>query len=86
MVCSLKTWGHYLGTYKTKVFTDNVFLQYFETQLNKIAKMARYFGIVRCGVKPQIRQGQCGPKCMCRKEEFQVEKTSTKTHALKGIF
>jgi hypothetical protein len=48
--------------------------------------MARYFGIVRCGVNPQIGQGHCGPKCMSRKEEFQVEKTSTKTHALKGIF
>jgi hypothetical protein len=38
MVCSLKTWGHYLGTYKTKVFTDNVSLHYFETQLKAPTK------------------------------------------------
>jgi hypothetical protein len=27
----LKAWQHYLGFHKTKVFTDNVFLRYFET-------------------------------------------------------
>jgi hypothetical protein len=32
VVCCLKTWQHYLGTYKTKVYMDNVSLQNFETQ------------------------------------------------------
>jgi hypothetical protein len=30
IVCCLKTWQHYLGMHKVKVFTDNISLQYFE--------------------------------------------------------
>jgi len=33
VVCCVKTWQHYLGMHKTKVFTNNVSLRYFETQL-----------------------------------------------------
>jgi hypothetical protein len=32
IMCYVKTWQHYLGTHKTKVFTNNVFFKYFETQ------------------------------------------------------
>jgi hypothetical protein len=32
IVCCVKTWKHYLRMHKTKVFTENVFLKYFETQ------------------------------------------------------
>jgi hypothetical protein len=31
IVCCLKTWKHYLGMHKTKIFTDNISLRYFET-------------------------------------------------------
>jgi hypothetical protein len=32
VVCCLKAWQHYLGMHKTKVFTNNVSLWYFEMQ------------------------------------------------------
>ncbi len=32
IVCCLKTWQQYLGMHETKVFMDNVYLKYFETQ------------------------------------------------------
>jgi hypothetical protein len=31
IVCCLKAWQHYLGMHKTKVYMNNVSLQYFET-------------------------------------------------------
>ncbi len=34
----LKAWQHYLGFHKTKVFTNNVSLRYFETQPRAMAK------------------------------------------------
>ena len=33
VVYCLKTWQHYLGLHKTKVYMDNVSLKYFETQV-----------------------------------------------------
>jgi uncharacterized protein YifE (UPF0438 family) len=38
VVCCMKTWQHCLGMHKTKVFTNNVFLKYFETQLRASVK------------------------------------------------
>lgn len=32
IVHCLKTWRHYLGSLKTKVFTDNISLKYLETK------------------------------------------------------
>lgn len=31
IVCYLKAWQHYLGTHKTKIYMNNVSLQYFKT-------------------------------------------------------
>ena len=36
--CCLKVWQHYLRLHKTKVYTDNVSLKYFETQTQVSAK------------------------------------------------
>jgi hypothetical protein len=36
VVCCLKTWQHYLGM--IEVFTNNIFLKYFETQPKALAK------------------------------------------------
>jgi hypothetical protein len=38
VVGCLKTWQHYLGSHKTKAFTNNVSLKYFETQLEAMTK------------------------------------------------
>jgi hypothetical protein len=32
IICCPKMWQHYMGTHKTKVFTNNIFLKYFEIQ------------------------------------------------------
>jgi hypothetical protein len=34
----LNEWQHYLSFHKTKIFTDNVSLKYFETRPKAIAK------------------------------------------------
>jgi hypothetical protein len=38
----LKAWHHYLGSHKTKVFTDNISLRYFETQPRVTTKQLRW--------------------------------------------
>jgi hypothetical protein len=38
VVHCLKSWQHYLGFHKTKVYTDNVSLKYFETQVQMSSK------------------------------------------------
>jgi hypothetical protein len=40
-VCCLKTWQHCLGTHKTKIFTNNVSLKYFETQRKALMKQLK---------------------------------------------
>ena len=42
IVHCLKTWKYYLGLHKTKVYTDNVSLKYFETQAQVSAKKFRW--------------------------------------------
>jgi hypothetical protein len=42
VVHCLKTWQHYLGLDKTKVYTDNILLKYFETQAQVSAKQLRW--------------------------------------------
>jgi len=48
--------------------------------------MAWHIGIARCGVDPQAKTKNVVPDALNRKEEFQLEKPSTKTHELKAIF
>ncbi len=38
----LKTWGHYIGSKDVVVWTDNVTLKYFATQLNLSSKQVRW--------------------------------------------
>ncbi len=38
----LKAWQHYLGFHETKIFTQNVSLRYFETQLKVRMKQLRW--------------------------------------------
>lgn len=38
IVCCLKMWQHYLGTHKTKIFTNNVSLKYFKILLKVSTK------------------------------------------------
>ena len=42
VVHCLKMWQYYLGLYKTKVYTDNVSLKYFEIQAQVSAKKLRW--------------------------------------------
>lgn len=60
----LKTCQHYFKTHKTKIFMNDVSLKYFETQLKAITKRLLWHDslIYGCGVEPQIKLRQCGPK------------------------
>ncbi len=42
IVCSLKTWQHYLGMHKIKVFTDNISLRYFKTKSKALANQLKW--------------------------------------------
>jgi hypothetical protein len=42
IVCCLKMWQHYLGTHKTKVFTNSASLKYFETQTKALLKQLKW--------------------------------------------
>ncbi len=42
VMCYLKAWQHYLGTHKTKVYTNNISLQYFETQPKVSTKQLKW--------------------------------------------
>jgi len=41
VVYCLKTWQHYLGLHKTKVFTNNMLLKYFESQAKITTKQLK---------------------------------------------
>jgi len=43
MVHCLKTWQHYLGLHKIKVYTDNVSLKYFENQVRVLSKQLQWY-------------------------------------------
>jgi hypothetical protein len=48
-------WQHYLGLHKTKIYTDNVPLKYFETQVQVSTKKLRWHDtLALMNVDPQI--------------------------------
>lgn len=81
MYC-LKVWQHYLGTHKTKVFTDNVSLWHFETGLKALVEQLRWHDTLALLDVELIQKpgwDNVVPDALSRKEEFQVEKPLTKT-------
>jgi len=46
MVSCFKCWQHYLGSHKTKVFTNNVSLRYFKMQPKATGKQLRWHDIL----------------------------------------
>jgi hypothetical protein len=88
-VCYLKAWQHYLGTHKIKVCTDNVSLQYFEIQPKASMKQLKWhdtLALLDVELIHKPRWDNVVPDALNRKEEFQLEKPSTKTHASRVIF
>jgi len=73
----------------TKVFTNNIFLKYFETQPRASTKQLRWHDTLELmDVEFIHKQGRDNvvPNALNRKNEFQVEKPLTKTQALRAIF
>jgi hypothetical protein len=76
VVCSLKTWQHYWGM--TKVFTNNIFLKYFETQPRTSTKQLKWHDTLELmDVEFMHKQGRDNvvPNALNRKNEFQVPLT-----------
>ncbi len=82
IISCLKMWQHFLGTHKTKVFTDNVSLKYFETQLKVSTKQLRWhntLALLDVEMIHKLRWDNVVPNTLSRKEKIQVEKPPTKT-------
>jgi hypothetical protein len=79
VVHCLKTWQHYLGLFKTKVYTDNVSLKYFGTQVHMNAKQLRWHDtLVLMNVDLIHKPGRDNvvPDVLSRKEEFHTMSTT----------
>lgn len=84
-MCCLKVWQHYLGTHKTKVFTDSASLKYFETQTKALVKQLKWhetLALLDVELAHKLGQDNVVLNALNRKEKFQVEKPLTKTSAL----
>jgi hypothetical protein len=78
VVHCLKTWQHYLGPHKTKVFTNNVSLKYFETQAKVTPKQLRWYDtLVLMNVELIHKPGRENvvPDALSRREEYRPSTT-----------
>jgi hypothetical protein len=82
VVCCLKTWQHYFRMHKTKVYTNNISLRYFETQPKASMKHLKWhntLALLDVELIHKLGWDNVVPHVMIRKKEFQVEKPLTKT-------
>ena len=78
VVHCLKTWQHYLGLHKTKVYMDNVSLKYFEKKAHMSAKKLRWHDtLVLMNVDLIHKPGRDNmvSDVLSRKEKFYVMST-----------
>ena len=81
LVHCLKTWQHYLGLHKTKIYTDNVSLKYVKTQAKVNAKQLRWYDtLALMNVELIHKRGRDNvvPDALSRQEEFQAMNISKK--------
>jgi hypothetical protein len=81
IVCCLKAWQYYLGMHKIKVYMDKVSLWYFEMQPRALVKQLRWhdtLALLDVELIHKPCQDNVIPDALSRKEEFQLEKPSTK--------
>ena len=74
----LRTWQQYLGSYKAKVYTDNVSLKYFETQSQMSTKSLRWddsLALMKMHLIHKPDQGNAVLDVLSRREEFQTMRT-----------
>lgn len=79
VVHCLKTWQHYLGLHKTKVYTDNVSLKYFETQAQMSAKQLRWhdtLALMNVDLIHKPGRDNVVPDALSRKEELHAMSTT----------
>ena len=78
VVHCLKTWQHYLGLHKTKVYTDNVSLKYFEIQAQVRAKQLRWhdtLALMNVDLIHKPGSDNVVSDALSRREEFQAMST-----------
>lgn len=88
-MCYLKAWKHYLGIHKTNVYMDNVSLWYFKTYPKASMKQLKWHDTLALFDVELIHKPGWDNvilDALNRKEEFQLEKPLTKTHASRAIF
>jgi hypothetical protein len=71
-----------MGMHKTKVFTDNISLWYFETQPKALVEQLKWHNtstLLNVELIHKIRQNNVVLDALSRKEEFQMEEPLTKT-------
>jgi len=76
IVSCLKAWQHYLGSHKTKVFTKNVSLKYFETQARAMAKHLQWhdtLAFMDIKLIHKSRKNNVVLDVLSHKEEYQGE-------------
>ena len=79
VVHCLKMWQHYLGLHKTKVYTDNVSLKYFETQAQVNAKQLRWhdtLALMNVDLIHKPGRDNVVPDALSRQEEFHAMSTT----------
>ena len=79
VVHCLKTWYYYLGLHKTKVYTDNVSLKYFETQAQVSTKQLRWHDTLALTNVDSIHKSGCDNvvlDALSRQEEFHAMSTT----------
>ncbi|KAL3688559.1 hypothetical protein R1sor_014868 [Riccia sorocarpa] len=78
IVYCLKKWQHYLGLHKTKVYTDNISLKYFETMDRVTPKLLRWHDtLALMDVEFIHKPGRDNvvPDALSRKEEYMSSST-----------
>ena len=86
VVHCLKTWQHYLGLHKTKVYTNNVSLKYFEIQAQVSAKHLKWHDtlpLMNVDLIHKLGRDNVVSDALSRQEEFHAMST---TQALRLMY
>ncbi|KAL3692137.1 hypothetical protein R1sor_005788 [Riccia sorocarpa] len=78
VVYCLKKWQHYLGLHKTKVYTDNISLKYFESMDRVTPKQLRWHDILALmdvNLIHKLGRENVVPDALSRKEEYMPSST-----------
>ncbi|KAL2630554.1 hypothetical protein R1flu_015240 [Riccia fluitans] len=87
VVYCLKKWQHYLGLHKTKVYTDNISLKYFETMDRVTPKQLRWhdtLALMDVELIHKPGKNNVVPDALSRKEEYMPSSTQVMRSMYRG--